>query len=119
MSPTPSSWPLCTRLRTAAWVVLAVGLAAASLIYALAAPDADADVDLGDSRIDDYNIERIGGKAAVYVVHFDRWLGSLWHGRPLAVTVAVLTLLAAGLCLWLAAVAAEPPHAGGENGPAR
>ncbi len=108
MPSNPEPPPLAARLRRFAWLVLALGLAAAALIYAFAGPDA-ADV-LGDTRLNDYNIERIGGKAAVYAARFNRWLGGLWHGRPLAATVAVLALAVALACLWVAHLAALPVH---------
>ena len=42
------------------------------------------------------------GKANVLAAEFTRWLGSLWHGRRLALTVACATVLVAG-GFWLLA----------------
>jgi hypothetical protein len=35
----------------------------------------------------------------VWTYQFDRWLASLWHGRRLAYTLAVLSALSAGVAL--------------------
>jgi len=86
-----------------AWLVLAAGLAGAALIYGCAEPVAGQDVaaTIGGSRAEEYNLERLGGKATVYAARLSRWLGGLWHGRPLAGVVAVLTLIVVlGLFWW-------------------
>ena len=62
----------------------------------------------GTSTHDEQQIARIGGQAAVYAVGFDNWLGSLWHGRRLAWTLAVLALVVAALCFHIAALMDEP-----------
>ena len=83
--------------------ILLAGLVAAALIYILAADDRGSDPAAGieSGRVYEYNIERIGGKAAVYAARFNRWLAGLWHGRPLAYTVAVLAVAIALLALIL------------------
>ncbi|MDB5775017.1 MAG: hypothetical protein JWP38_1150 [Herbaspirillum sp.] len=35
-------------------------------------------------------VQRYGGNAAVIAVKFDHWLASLWHGKNLAYTLAIL-----------------------------
>lgn len=95
--------------------MLVLGLLAALLIYALTPPEVDAAAGIGNSRLDDYNIERIGGKAAVYAAHFNRWLDGLWHGRTLSYTVAVLALAVALACWWASRLAALPVHADHEH----
>jgi len=37
-------------------------------------------------------VQRYGGNAAVIAVKFDRWFASLWHGKNLAYTLAILTV---------------------------
>jgi hypothetical protein len=44
----------------------------------------------------------VGGMAAVYAARFNRWLAGLWHGRPLAYTVAILSVAIALLCFMVA-----------------
>jgi len=114
-TPEPSRPPVparstARRLRLAAAAILAIGIAAAGLIYATA-PDSDPDdpaARIASGRLYEYNIERIGGRAAVYAARFDQWLGSLWHGRRLAWTVAVGSAIAALGCLGLAGRLADP-----------
>src|SRR5271168_4496220 len=56
-------------------------------------------------------LQRIGGTAEVVMAELHQWFDSLWHGKPLACTVAVLcTALAAG-CFWAAHTRIfEPAH---------
>jgi hypothetical protein len=88
-------------------MILAVGLASALWIYLAAGPapgDISAD-DPTDSKQYQRQMELYGGKANVLAADLVRWLGSLWHGRRLAVTVACATVLVAG-GFWLLA---DPP----------
>ena len=68
--------------------------------HAYAVPSAD------DAR-QAQQLERLGGKASVWAVQFNRWLGSLWSGRRLAATLTVLTVLSALVCCWAARLCAE------------
>jgi hypothetical protein len=99
-----ASRPLHLRVYRTGVAILVVGLVSAALIYLLAPedPNADAAREIASGRAYEYNIERIGGTAAVYTVRFNQWLGSLWHGKQLAATVAVLALVVALLCFLLA-----------------
>jgi hypothetical protein len=74
--------------------IAAFGLAAAAIAYVRAAPDAE--VDAVEHQREMRELERLGGSASVHTAEFDQWLGSLWHGRRLAGTLAVLGLLAGG-----------------------
>jgi hypothetical protein len=89
------------RIFRAGVVILVAGLLSAALIYVFAA-DTEATVELGDRRVNEFQIERIGGKATVYVVRFNEWLGSLWHGRQLAVTLGIISIVIALVCFWIA-----------------
>jgi hypothetical protein len=95
---------LQARIRYAGMAVLAGGLIGAALIYSFAADDGGTDpaAEIASGKIYEYNIERIGGKAAVYAARFNRWLAGLWHGKPLAFTVAALAVTIALLCFWVA-----------------
>ena len=102
--------PLFLRIRRCGWLILLVGWSFAALNYVSAASDnanGNADNIVG-ARSYDYNIERIGGKAALYAVRFNEWLGGLWHGRTLSYTVAILTLVLAIACFWVASLISEP-----------
>ncbi len=99
---------LHVRLRRAGIAILIGGLVAAFLIHLSSGPPTGADAASGNSPLDDYNVERIGGKAAVYAARFNQWIGGLWHGRPLAYTVAAIAVAVALLCLWIADLASVP-----------
>jgi hypothetical protein len=88
---------LARRCYLAGYAVLACGLLAAALVYVYA--PGEAPYQLPYSRQDDYQVERVGGKAAVWVLHFNRWFLGLWHGRQLAWTLAGISIVIALLCL--------------------
>ena len=81
----------------AAWI-LAVGFAAALVIYVTASPPGDS---LGDgpemTKQHLREMETYGGTANVLASEFREWFAGLWQGRALAFTVAGLSVLLAGL----------------------
>jgi hypothetical protein len=81
--------------------VLLGGLVTAALVYVFAIDDGDVDAaaEIEDTRMYQHNLEVIGGKFAVYLDEFDRWFASLWHGRTLAYTIAVLAVAIAAVCI--------------------
>ncbi len=91
-------------------VTLLVGLLAAALIYFFAAEDKEMDLvgEIASGRMYEHNLELMGGKFAVYADRFNRWFAGLWHGRPLAYTVAVLSVAIALLFFWLARQTSVP-----------
>ena len=110
---------LSRRLRWAAWAVLCVGALAALLIDLLSPPPL-AVPDWAADRAYSFEVERIGGKAALYIAQFNRWFFALWHGKSLATTVGVLAVLLAvcffGLADWVAyPLPPEAPPAHGEG----
>lgn len=90
-------------------IILLVGLSSAAYLYRTAEKRANAvlgyevggegayPVDPGDSRKYQRDLELYGGRANVLLDELRRWLISLWQGKNLAVTVAVITLLTAFL----------------------
>lgn len=91
--------------------ILLVGLAGAALIYVFAGDDGDADAAAGEvasGRMYEHNLELMGGKFAVFSDQFTQWFANLWHGRPLAYTVAVLAVAIALLCFWVARLVSVP-----------
>lgn len=97
------SLPLHARIRYCGTAILLVGLVSAALIYIFAADDnTDRAAEIESARVYEYNIERIGGMAAVYAARLNRWLAGLWHGKPLAYTVAVLSVAIGLLCFAVA-----------------
>lgn len=98
--------------------ILLGGLLAAELVYVLAADDDSVLADeVAHGRMYEHNLRVMGGRAAVLFDRFDRWFAGLWHGRPLAYTIAVLAVAMAGACFVFARLMAPP--AGSEHGDAR
>ncbi|MDE1947944.1 MAG: hypothetical protein KGL43_08575 [Burkholderiales bacterium] len=109
------------RIRIGGLLVFVVGMVAALAVYLFTPPSHADDSatswqivggqtftgDEGNAR-DDQQLARIGGQAAVFAVTFNRWLASLWHGRRLAWTLALLAAAVAALCFHIAALMAEP-----------
>ena len=106
-------------------LVLVIGLAASAWIFFTAGEDASDvigyeivdgrsyPVTTGDSKIYRHDLERFGGKAAVFADDLTRWLSSLWHGRRLALILAVLTIAVSFVCF--RAAERIPPGAGDEK----
>lgn len=79
--------------------LLLLGLGSAVLIYALTPPSPAEDPwrtdPLGQRRYV-RQMQVMGGKANLLSAEFIDWFDGLWHGRTLAGTVAVLTLVTTG-----------------------
>jgi hypothetical protein len=89
-----------TRRRLISYAILIVGVLSALVIYWNAAPDNPAGYDPEDSKQYLRQMELYGGKANLLAYDLRQWFIGLWHGRSLAVTVAVIAaLLAAGFRL--------------------
>ena len=92
------------QIRHIAVMILALGLGGALTIYLTVGP-IPADLlgyNLLDSKKSLRELELYGGKANVLSVEFQQWFAGLWHGRTLAATVAVLTVLLA-FAFWFVA----------------
>lgn len=99
--PAPSSSLLARRWRIAGWVLLALFGIVAAGVYAGASggPEGAASYSVvggqtfadpgGATGWQAQQIERVGGHGTLLIARFDDWLGSLWHGRRLALTLAV------------------------------
>jgi hypothetical protein len=97
--------------------ILLVGLIGAGLIYVFAADDRDTDLagEITSTRMYQHNLELMGGKFAVYADQFNQWFSSLWHGKPLAYTVAVLAVAIALVCFWVAYLSVPLPSEGDQQ----
>ena len=94
-------WGLLTpeaRIRAGTRAILALGFAAAVVIYLTAQPPPDNPLgyDPMDTKKYLHDLELYGGKANVIAAQFRDWFDSLWHGKQLAFTVIVLTVIGAG-----------------------
>jgi hypothetical protein len=107
------------RLRIGTLAILAVGFAAAIVIYLTAQPPPENPLgyDPLDTKKYLHDLEVYGGKANVIAAEFRDWFDSLWHGKQLAFTVAVITLIAVGVFRFFAKrlPLAAPAEAEGVN----
>jgi hypothetical protein len=100
----PARTPYEALMRKIAAAVLIVGLSVSALLFATAPHEEEENVSgvyvasVDNSKKYQLELERIGGKAAVVSAQFMEWFDSLWHGRALAGTVAVLSAGIALLC---------------------
>jgi hypothetical protein len=83
------------RVRAVTRAILLAGFAAAAAIYAVNALPGAGDYELERTKLYRHDLEVYGGRANVLADDFREWFAGLWHGRSLALTVAVLTVLAA------------------------
>src|SRR5215472_5154825 len=85
------------RRRRGALAILLVGLTASLAIYLTARPPAPNPLgyEPEDSKQYVRNMEVYGGRSNLIASELRQGFVSLWHGRRLAFTVAVITLLAA------------------------
>lgn len=90
-------------MRRLAVAILIGGLCVSAAVYVVA-PQEDADSNTGllvsTNNLKRYKLEleRMGGKAAVMAAELNEWFDSLWHGRQLAATLAVLSMVASAAC---------------------
>lgn len=101
------SVPTHRRVRLAGLAILVVGWIAAAIVYATAGDATGDGLDDRAHQREMQQLERLGGQASVQTAQLDQWLSSLWEGRRLAGTLAVLSLLAAAGCAWIAGLMAE------------
>ena len=83
------------RVRKVTRAILLAGFASAAVIYAVNARPGAGDYELERTKLYRHDLEVYGGRANVLADDFRTWFDGLWHGRDLALTVAVLTILAA------------------------
>ncbi|ODU17118.1 MAG: hypothetical protein BGP22_30330 [Variovorax sp. 67-131] len=108
------------RLHFAGIAILIAGWICAVLVYIVASGNDSATaadrrvidgqvyvVPLETSKREQQEMERLGGKTTVWMVESATWLGSLWHGKRLAFTLALLATVIGGSCVYLAGLAAE------------
>jgi hypothetical protein len=86
-----------TRRKTFASWILAAGFAVALVIFVTASPPEDSPEGAEATKQYLRQMEMYGGSANVLATEFREWWGGLWHGRELAYTVAVLSVLLAGV----------------------
>jgi len=87
------------RLRVGTRAILIVGFVSAVVIFIAAQPPPENPLGYDPLETKKYlhDLEVYGGKANVVAAELREWFASLWHGRRLAFTVAVMTLIATGI----------------------
>jgi len=103
------------KINRVSFLLLLLGFGSALVIY-LTVASASVDPLVGDpldTKKYRRELEYYGGKANVLSAEFMDWFAGLWHGRPLAFTIATLTV--AGT-LAFRFVATPPPDDSGDSG---
>jgi hypothetical protein len=105
------------RLRAGTLAILVIGFASAVVIYLTAQPPPGNPLGYNPEDTKKYvrDMELYGGKANMIAYEFRQWLASLWHGKRLAFTVAVITVIVACVFAFLAAPLPPEVEAGGVN----
>jgi hypothetical protein len=100
-----SSWHYFLNLTCV--IILLVGLGSAIAIYMTSQDESDDNLEyqiVGDkmypavpNKMYRRNLEVIGGKGLVLADDVTRWFNELWHGRSFAITIAILSIITAGV----------------------
>ncbi|HEY1792714.1 MAG TPA: hypothetical protein VGG34_07330 [Opitutaceae bacterium] len=107
------------RLYVIGYAILILGAVGSCWVYRTAVTD-----DLADAlAADAYNtkavqgqMQYIGGNSDVFATEVQNWFVSLWHGRNLAYTLAVISVGSALVCFYLAfALPDMPPFPDGNE----
>jgi hypothetical protein len=106
------------RIRFGTRAILVIGFLAALVIYLTAQPPPENPLgyDPLDTKKYLHDLEVYGGKANVFAAEVREWFDSLWHGKRLAFTVAVLTGITAGAFKFFATPLPPAAEASGANG---
>lgn len=89
---------LCVGLATAFWLFRDAGEDASDVISYVIADGQSYPVTTADSKLYRLQLERFGGKMAVFADDLNRWLASLTHGKGLAGVIALLAIVMAVGC---------------------
>ena len=95
-------------LRWLAYAIVIIGLGSAVFLYATASPPPQHPLGYDPFASKKYvrELEVYGGKINILAVEFRQWCASLWRGKPLAYTIALLTVLLASLVWRMGSLAA-------------
>ena len=93
-------------------IILLIGFGTSVAVYLTATETPDNPfAEYEQSKRFAHEVQRMGGKMAIVANDASAWFAGLWHGRPLAGTVACLTLLIA-LLYYLVASGIKPGEEG-------
>ncbi len=92
-----------TRARVIALVIGGVGLAVGMTIFVVATPPAEDPLyDFQNTKSYEQSVERFGGKAALFGNDVQNAIATATHGPNLGLTIAVVSVILAGLYYWRA-----------------
>ncbi len=96
-------------LRLLAYGIFILGIGMAIFLYVIASPPPAPPLgyDPFDSKKYLRDLEVYGGKINILAVELRQWLASLWRGKPLAYTIACLTIIVSSLLWCLGSYAAS------------
>ena len=105
------------RVRAVTRAILVLGIATAVVIFLTAQPPPENPLGYDPLTTKAYlhDLEVYGGKAGVLSAQFREWFASLWHGKQLAYTVAVITVISAGVFKFFAAPLPPDPEEPGAS----
>ena len=108
--PTPQA-----RIRAGTRAILLLGFAAALVIYLTAQPPPGNPLgyDPLDTKKYLHDLEVYGGKSNVLAAELREWFDSMWHGKRLAFTMVVITVIAAFAFKFFATPLPPHPEASG------
>jgi hypothetical protein len=97
-------------LRWLSYGILTLGIGMAIVLYMTAAPLPPYPLGYDPFTSKKYvrELELYGGKINLLAVELRQWLASLWRGKALAYTIAVLTLILSSLLWFIGSRAASP-----------
>jgi hypothetical protein len=107
------------QLRWLSYAICILGICSAVFLYVTASPPPQYPLgyDPFTSKKYLHELERYGGKINILAVELHQWLASLWHGKPLAYTIACLTIMLSSFLWFLGSPSAsyidthaEKPH---------
>ncbi len=92
-----------TRCKAVTAGILSAGFISATTIYLTATESYENSLaEFESSRKYAYELERIGGKAALVANCINNWFAGLWHGQTLSYTIAAVTIILAVVYYFIA-----------------
>lgn len=93
-----ASMVLCAGLSASAWIFHEAEDDTSDVISYVIVDGKSYPVTTRDSKVYRLELERFGGKAAVFADDLNRWFESLLHGRRLAIVIALSSVGVALIC---------------------
>gem|GEM_PF-2019986 len=126
-SPALANMPTHMRLKLISIAILIIGVIVGIVIYVATKDDGNAindevvgnqiyAVTPGQYKFSQRDAENISGKFGVISTQFGDWFFSLWHGKQLGITLAVIAIVVAAVCYFFAYVLSfQPPQDGSDK----